>query len=172
MQSPKLHSRKSIHIALFLLTVATLCFAQQKPSDLADIVTVLPPDVPTQKEIMIRSAMDLSAKQASAFWSIYEQYEFEQSKLADCRTEVVAKYGDDYLTMSNEQAKAVADRILDCDLRSINLKKKYFKKFNKALPAYTVAKFFQVEHRIDLLESMKSELSLLPPLGVRAENAN
>jgi hypothetical protein len=43
------------------------------------------------------------------------------------------------------------------------LKKRYFKKFNKVLPAFTVTKFFQVERRIDLLMDMKVE-SALPPL--------
>ena len=154
----------SIGIALFVLVGATFCFGQQKSLNPADVITVFPPDEPTPKEVMIRSAMDLSSKQASAFWPIYQDYEREQSKLASCRTEVVEKYGNDYLTMSNEQANAMANRIFDCDLRVVILKKKYFKKFNKVLPAYTVVKFFQVEHRIDLLERAKSELSLLPPL--------
>jgi hypothetical protein len=43
------------------------------------------------------------------------------------------------------------------------LKKKYYKKFNKVLPALTVAKFFQLERRVDLMMDMQVESSL-PPL--------
>jgi hypothetical protein len=43
------------------------------------------------------------------------------------------------------------------------MKKTYFKKFNKVLPALTVTKFFQLDRRIDLLADMNLE-SALPPL--------
>jgi hypothetical protein len=53
--------------------------------------------------------------------------------------------------------------MFECDSRLAALKRTYFKKFNKVLPALTVTKFFQLEHRIDLLTEMKVESSL-PPL--------
>ena len=57
----------------------------------------------------------------------------------------------------------MADRMFDCESRLAALKKKYYKKFNKVLPALTVAKFFQLEHRIDLMMDMQVGSSL-PPL--------
>ena len=57
----------------------------------------------------------------------------------------------------------MAQRMFDYDSRIAALKKRYFKKFNKVVPALTVTKFFQLEHRIDLLMDMKVE-SALPPL--------
>ena len=50
--------------------------------------------------------------------------------------------------------------MFDCDSSLAALKKKYFKKFDAALPALTVTKFFQLEHRIDLVMDMKVESSL------------
>jgi hypothetical protein len=57
----------------------------------------------------------------------------------------------------------MAEQMLDCDSRLAALKMKYFKKFNKVLPALTVAKFFQLERRVDLMMDMQVESSL-PPL--------
>jgi len=57
----------------------------------------------------------------------------------------------------------MAEQMLDCDSRLTALKKKYYKKFIKALPALTVAKFFQLERRVDLMMDMQVESSL-PPL--------
>lgn len=55
----------------------------------------------------------------------------------------------------------MTDRMLDYDSRDIALKKKYVKEFSKVLlPATTVAKFFQLDHRIDLLMGMQVESSL------------
>ena len=53
--------------------------------------------------------------------------------------------------------------MFECDSRVAALKKTYFKRFTKVLPALTVAKFFQLERRIDLMMDMKVE-STLPPL--------
>ena len=57
----------------------------------------------------------------------------------------------------------MAEQMLECDSRLAALKKKYYKKFNKVLPALTVAKFFQLERRVDLMMDMQVESSL-PPL--------
>jgi hypothetical protein len=71
----------------------------------------------------------------------------------------VEKYPD----LTDGEAEAMADRMFQCDSRLAALKKRYFKKFNKSLPALTVTKFFQLERRIDLMMDMKVE-STLPPL--------
>jgi hypothetical protein len=53
--------------------------------------------------------------------------------------------------------------MFEYDTRLAAMKKTYFKKFNKVLPALTVTKFFQLDRRIDLLADMNLE-SALPPL--------
>ena len=57
----------------------------------------------------------------------------------------------------------MAERMFEYDSRLAELKKKYYKKFNKVLPALTVTKFFQLERSIDLMVDMQVEASL-PPL--------
>jgi hypothetical protein len=56
--------------------------------------------------------------------------------------------------------------MLDYESRLAALKKKYFKKFNRVLPAVTVVKFFQLEHRLDLVIDMKIA-SALPSVIVQ-----
>ena len=57
----------------------------------------------------------------------------------------------------------MAEQMLACDSRLAALKKKYYRKFNKVLPALTVTKFFQLDRRIDLMMDIQVESSL-PPL--------
>lgn len=63
----------------------------------------------------------------------------------------------------------MAGTMLECDSQLAELKRKYFKKFNKVLPALTVTTFFQLERRVDLMMDMQVEASL-PPL-TQAQNA-
>ena len=155
---------KVSHIALLLLAVVAGCSAQSRRSSPDDVLTVGPTAMLTNEAASIVRAMDLSPREASAFWPIYESYEAEKSALDACRTDVVEEYGDKYLTMSNDEAKAIAKRMFDCDFRLIALKKKYFKKFSKVLPAYTVTKFFQLENRVEALNNRNLESTLLPPV--------
>ena len=107
--------------------------------------------------------MNFSDKDAAAFWPIYRKYEYERSTVDDRRVAVIKEYTKKYSTLTDADAKSMAERMFDCDSRLATLKKRYFKKFNTVLPAFTVTKFFQLEHRIDLLVDMKVESSL-PPL--------
>ena len=107
--------------------------------------------------------MNFSEKDAAAFWPVYRQYEYERSTLDDRRFVVIKKYIQKYSSLTDADAKAMAEQMFECDSRLAALKKKYFKKFNKVMPALTVTKFFQLDRRIDLLMDMNVESSL-PPL--------
>ena len=115
------------------------------------------------KTVITGQAMEFNDKDAAAFWPIYRQYEYERSKLDDGRVNVIKEYTDKYPDLTDAEAQEMANRMFECDSRLAALKKTYFKKFTKALPALTVAKFFQLERRIDLMMDMKVE-STLPPL--------
>jgi hypothetical protein len=107
--------------------------------------------------------MNFSEKEGAVFWPIYQQYEYERSRVDDRRAAVIKHYAEKYPNLTDAEAKAMAEQMFDCDARLAALKKKYYNKFNKVLPALTVTKFFQLERRVDLLMDMNVEYSL-PPL--------
>jgi hypothetical protein len=112
---------------------------------------------------IITAAMNFSGKEGEAFWPIYRHYDNERSTLDDGRAAVVKLYTEKYPDLSEADAKGMAERMFEYESRMAALKKTYYKKLNKVLPALTVTKFFQLDRRIDLLMDMKVE-SLLPPL--------
>ena len=72
--------------------------------------------------------------------------------------------------MTDADAKAIIDQRSTSSSRRLDLKKKYAKEFQKAgLSSLTVAKFLQLEHRLDLLVDLQiaSELPslLIKPVG-------
>lgn len=120
---------------------------------------------------IISTVMNFSDKDAAVFWPIYRQYEYERAALDDGRIAVIKEYTDKNATVTDAEAKSMAERMFEYDSRVVMLKKKYFKKFNKVLPAFTVTKFFQVDRRIDLLMDMNVE-SVLPPLTLSGRAAS
>ena len=150
-------------ITFLMSALSPLCRAQSQEPSIDSAIEVARADMLAERVTIITTAMDFNEKDAAAFWPIYRQYEYERSTLDDSRVVAVKEYARKYPNLSDSEAKAMAERMFDYDSRLAALKKKYFKKFNKVLPALTVTKFFQLERRIDLLMDVKVE-SFLPPL--------
>ncbi len=146
----------------FLFALSPLRAQTQEPS-IDSAIEVARANMRADKTTIITATMNFSDKDGAAFWPIYRQYEHERSLLDDGRVAVIKEYTQKYPNLSDSEAKAMAERMFDYDSRLAALKKGYFKKFNKVLPALTVTKFFQLERRIDLLIDMQVESSL-PPL--------
>ncbi len=151
-------------ISFALLAAPALCCAQDQPPSLDSVIAVFRAEMRADRATIITQAMNFSDKDAAVFWPIYRKYEYERSTVDDRRVAVIKEYAAKYSTLTDADAKGMAERMFDCETRIAELRKTYFKKFNKVLPSLTVAKFFQLEHRIDLLVDMKVESSL-PPLA-------
>ena len=153
-----------LNVTVALLALAPLCRAQNEdPPSLDSAIALVRANMQANKTVITGQAMEFNDKDAAAFWPIYRQYEYERSKLDDGRVNVIKEYTDKYPDLTDAEAQVMANRLFECDSRLAALKKTYFKKFTKVLPALTVAKFFQLERRIDLMMDMKVE-STLPPL--------
>lgn len=144
-----------------MFVIAQLCTAQeQPPANLGSAIEVVRANMQADRATMITQSMNFSDKEGAAFWPIYRKYEYERSMVGDRRVAVIKAYAAKYSTLSDAEAKGMAERMFDCDARLAALKKKYFKQFNAVLPALTLAKFFQLEHRMDLVMDLKVDASL------------
>jgi hypothetical protein len=161
--------------SVFLLTAfAILAFcplgrAQDQEPDIDSTIAVVRANMQADRAALITSGMNFNDKEGAAFWPIYRQYQHERSMLDDLRAAVIKEYTQKYPNLTDAEAKAMATKMFECESKLAELKTKYYKKFNKVLPALTVTKFFQLEHRVDLMMDMQIEASL-PPL-TQAKNA-
>jgi hypothetical protein len=144
-------------VALFL--VNTVSYG----GDVEAYIELLKSDLRTQKVAVLTEAMRFTDEGSTAFWPIHREYELELSKIIDDRIELIKDYAQNYDNLTNEKAKEIAGKVFDLEKRRTKLKKKYFKKFEKALSAVIAAKFIQVENQINLLIDLQiaSELPLI-----------
>ena len=151
--------------ALLMVTFAMLVFcplgrAQDPQPNIDSTIAVVRANMRADRAALITTGMNFTDKDGAAFWPVYQQYDYERFRLDDRRAAVIKQYAQKYPNLTDAEAKAMADQMLDCESRLAELKKKYYKKFNKVLPALTVTKFFQMERRIDLMMDMQVEASL------------
>src|SRR5579864_3874792 len=154
--------------ALLVVTFAMLALcplgrAQDQEPNIDSTIAVVRANMQADRAALITTGMNFNDKDGAAFWPIYEQYDHERSMLDDRRAAVIKQYTQKYPNLTDAEAKAMTDQMFYCESRLAELKKKYYKKFNRVLPALTVTKFFQLDRRIDLMMDMNVEASL-PPL--------
>jgi hypothetical protein len=164
---------KFILLTLLLATLSSVCLAQtdeQQPS-FDSAIAVARANMQADKATIISAAMQFTDQEGAAFWPIYRQYEHDRSTLDDGRVSVIKEYTEKYPKLTDAEAKDMAERMFEFDSRLAALKKTYYKKFNKVLPALTVTKFFQLDRRVDLLVDMQVESSLPPLTNAKFDQA-
>lgn len=160
-------------VLLSLGVFSNVSAAQSSEPSLDSYIESLRADLRADKVEIITEAMQFNGQESKAFWPVYRKYEADVIKVNDQRVALIKSYGDKFATMTDADAKAMIDQSIDFESRRTDVKKKYAKEFQKAgLSSLTVAKFLQLEHRLDLLVDMKiaSELPslLIKPTGQSA----
>jgi hypothetical protein len=151
--------KKLLFIIVALLLVNTVAYG----GNVNAYIELLKSDVKTQKIAIIAEVMQFTKKESSAFWPVHKQYENELSGIIDDKIELIKDYAQNYDNLTDEKARELAREVFSLEKRRTKLKKKYFRKFERALSATIAAKFIQIENQINLLYDLQiaSELPLI-----------
>jgi len=147
--------------AMIAFGAAALAGAQTAPAaeanraDIDKAIELYRKDVRAEKSDIISKTMKLDTAQASAFWPVYKAYEAERQALGDQRLAVIQHLAEPFETLNDAKAKGLLDRSMAIQEQRVVLEKKYKDEFLKVLPAKTVARFFQVDSRINNLIDLK-----------------
>lgn len=90
----------------------------------------------------------LTDDQATRFWTVYDKYTAELTKIGNQKTALIKEYADQWGTMIDEQASNLITRSLAVDEQITQLRVKYIPIFSKAVPGKVVATFFQLDRRV------------------------
>jgi hypothetical protein len=157
---------------LFFTTIAIATFGQtpdgQSP-DTASTIESLRADARADRTKIITHVMQFSDKDAAAFWPVYRKYEADTIKLNDQRVAIIKEYASSFASLTDPQASSLTSRALDFERQRADLDRKYFKDFSKVLPGVVVARFFQLQHRLNLLVDLELAAHLPPVLQDQAQ---
>lgn len=144
-------------VLLLLLVLSVSLFAQD------DFIELLRQDLKTQKVAIITETMNFTEEESNVFWPVYREYDFEATKLSDERLAIIKDYAEHYEMMTDEKAKELMDRSIKLEEKRLKLRKKFYKEFQKVLPAIKATRFAQVDNQLNLLLNLQiaSELPLV-----------
>lgn len=137
---------KKLFLIAFLLSITNV-FAQ----DVDSYIELLKSDIKTNKKAIITEVMVFTEKESEAFWPIYNEYEYELSKLADMRISNIKDFSSNYDSLTDVKANDLLMNSFSFLEDRLNLNKKYYKKFAEALTPTVAAKYMQLEHQIQLV---------------------
>jgi hypothetical protein len=124
---------------------------------------VLRSDVRSSKTALVTQALDLTDAESEGFWPVYREYDTELAALWDRRLALIKDYARSYGSIDESKADDLATRLLSLEEDRVKLRRAYFKKVKKAIPAQKAVRWLQVENRVGMLIDLKlaSELPLL-----------
>lgn len=133
-------------IVLLLCIVALPVLGQDKP---ADTMQIIREKIQADKKLLVATNMDLTEKEAQAFWPIYESYQKDLGLLNGRMLVLVQDYAKNYEAMTDDEAKKLVDEYLAIEQGRINLKQSYRPKLRQALPEKKVARYLQMENKVE-----------------------
>ena len=131
--------------------------------DLTSDLALTRASIQLRRQAIVTSVMDLSPKEAEAFWPLYREYRMEMAKVGDRVSKLLVDYTGQYDTLTDEQAKKIMNEWLSIEKAKMNVKGKYVSKFQKILPARKVMRFFQADNKLDAV--INAQLASVVPLA-------
>jgi hypothetical protein len=154
---------KTIMVAVLVVGLIALgvmpAVAQDKP---ADNMQVLREKVRADKKLFVAANMELTESEAKAFWPVYEKYQDELFLLRSRTAKLIKDYAAAFKDMSNETARKLLDESMAIESLGVKLRKDYLPKFRQALPDKKVARYYQIENKIQA--ALYYELAVEIPL--------
>ena len=158
---------RKLSIIIFFLGITSIC-----AQDINSYIELLRSDVKTGKKEVITEFMEFTEEEASIFWNLYREYEYELDKLGDERVDYIKDFAENYFSMTDEKADKIMERAFNYQEEKLDLKKDFYKKLKKKLNASKAAMYIQLEHLLELLIDLQinSELPLLHEANDKTES--
>jgi len=105
--------------------------------------------IQAQRQAIVAASLTLSDQESIAFWPRYREYRREMEEVGDRTIALIADYRAVYAAMTDKQAEALLDEAVAIEVAALEVRKKHLVLMREVLPGKKVARFFQVENRLD-----------------------
>ena len=112
-------------------------------------------DLMADRADVMAKGLKLSADQAAKFWPLFEAFQKEQAAVVDAQVKALKDYADNFSKLSDEDALTYVNSLLDRDQSMHDLRVKWLKKFQAAVPAKTAATAIQLDRRLGAITQVQ-----------------
>ena len=143
--------RAAALLTALLLAVPAFAGTPAKATGEADKANldVLRSTIRANKKALVAVNLKLTDAEAKDFWPLYDRYEGELKTVNDRLVKLIEDYTKGYATLTDEQAKKIAEDYLTVEEDRAKVRRTYFAEFTKVLPGKKAARFYQIENKMD-----------------------
>lgn len=102
-----------------------------------------------KRQDIVSSVIELTEEEGKAFWPLYRDWRAKMAGLGDRTVTLIEQLNDVAAQRSDQEASAMLDEWMKIKQEELKLRKEYIKKFGKVLPMKKVARFIQLEAKMD-----------------------
>jgi hypothetical protein len=104
-----------------------------------------------EKKAVITEVMQLTESESTPFWTLYNDYENKLYGAHNKRIAIIKDFAVNYQNLTDAKADQLWTNYMLYEQELLSIKKAYYKKFKKILPAGKAARLFQTENKIEKL---------------------
>lgn len=98
--------------------------------------------------------------EAEALWPVYKDYSNAQREMGDKKYQIIMEYAENYDDMRNSKVAELSHQMFELHKATFENRMAYWPRFEKALGAKRVAKFFQVDRRLTLMVDLELSVDI------------
>lgn len=136
----------NVFVAGAVLFLASPVFAQLSTGDEIALTRTY---IETDRQTIVASAMELTEEESEVFWPVYLDYRTSIEPVNDRFIKILRNYADNFENLSEAMAAEMISEYLDIEEDRLILKKLALEKLSGLLPMSKVARFFQIENKMD-----------------------
>lgn len=121
----------------------------EKFPDLAASIKMLRAEVGQDRRDIVAASMLLTKSEGEIFWPLYDQYRAEQHQLGDRKVKLITTFIAKRESLSDEDAGRLTHEALLIEKSKLAIKEDYVSKMTKVLSERIVARFFQIDNKLD-----------------------
>ncbi len=147
---------KTLHSALLCAALAGLlppAMAQGTPE--AQSATLLA-KIQSDKKGLVEKSMNLTPDEAKKFWPLYDKFQRELAVPQKEYTRAVLDYVAAEKSMTDANAKRLAQQLLGAEVSEARLHERHFKEVAKVLPGVKAARYIQIENKIQAVQRFEA----------------
>ena len=152
-------------LALGLLALPLFVSAQtnEKFADMNDAIEMVRSMAALERRAVIAEALQLKGEESTKFWRIYDEYAADKKRVNDRLIKIITDYAANFESLSDELATSLVDDHMDLQSDLLKVRGRYLRKFDRVLPPKTLARFYQVENKLDAVANvlMAQEIPLI-----------
>jgi len=134
----------------FLPGIASAQINQQF-ADLEPYIDEARATMATDRKVLIRDTLGLTSEEDKNFWTPYREYTEDMDEVNKLRLKVITDFAASQDNFTDDIAKQMLKDHFKFLEEQAKVKKKHASKFKKVLPEAKVARFYQIENKLDAI---------------------